>query len=178
MLDNDWYVLFTRCGNEEKVKKLVKVFFKEDEIKILIPKRKLNERHKGIKVTVVKTVFPGYVFMNADMNVDMYYKMKNIPNFGKILKAETMPARVPYEEMRIILSMTKESEILGFSKVLFIGGNVKIIEGPLKGLEGFIIDVDKRKNRATLLINILGEPRQTQLGIEQLISVQEDRFFA
>ena len=37
---------------------------------------------------------------------------------------------------------------IGFSKVFKKGENVTVIDGPLKGLEGMIIKIDKRKGRA------------------------------
>ena len=51
-----WYALFVETGQEEKLKQLINTVYPDDDIKILIPQRKLKERRQGKTYEVVKTV--------------------------------------------------------------------------------------------------------------------------
>ena len=41
-----WYALFVETGQEEKLKQLINTVYPDDDIKILIPQRKLKERRQ------------------------------------------------------------------------------------------------------------------------------------
>jgi transcriptional antiterminator NusG len=44
-------------------------------------------------------------------------------------------------------------------------GRIVITEGPLVSLEGRIMDINKRKGRAKVLLSFMGEPRMIELGV-------------
>ncbi|SHF12866.1 transcriptional antiterminator NusG [Caldanaerobius fijiensis DSM 17918] len=170
----DWYVIYTKSGNELNVKYLLDTQLADENVRVLVPRRKLVERRKGQKVVTLKTVFPGYVFIYIDMNDVNYYRIVEIPGVIGVLKNDYYPVPVPADEMKVVLSLTEKSEVIDYSTVVYIGGFVKVIDGPLKGLEGHIIDIDKRKHRARVRISIMGEPRVVQLGVQQLEGAMDD----
>ncbi|EGD50903.1 NusG antitermination factor [Thermoanaerobacter ethanolicus JW 200] len=168
-----WYVIFTRSGYENKVRDIIESCFKQEEVKLLIPKRKIIEREKGQPVERIRLLFPGYVFVNAEMSDDLYYKMSDVLKRGIFLKEGKRPAFVKEEEMKIILSLTKNSDLIDLSKGIMEGERVKIIEGPLKGYEGLIKKIDKRKKRAKVMLSIAGELKSVDLAIEVIENVSE-----
>ncbi|MFV9567142.1 antiterminator LoaP [Thermoanaerobacter mathranii] len=169
-----WYVIFTRGGFENKVKDIIQNCFKE-EVKLLVPKRKIIERVKGQPVEKIKLLFPGYVFVNAEMSDELYYKMSEVLKRGVFLKEGKRPAFVKEEEMKIILSLIKNSDLIDVSKGIMEGERVKIIEGPLKGYEGLIKKIDKRKKRAKVMLSIAGELKSVDLAIEVIENASEQR---
>ncbi|WP_028992407.1 antiterminator LoaP [Thermoanaerobacter thermocopriae] len=169
-----WYVIFTRGGFENKVKDIIQNCFKE-EVKLLVPKRKIIERVKGQPVEKIKLLFPGYVFVNAEMSDELYYKMSEVLKMGVFLKEGKRPAFVREEEMKIILSLIKNSDLIDVSKGIMEGERVKIIEGPLKGYEGLIKKIDKRKKRAKVMLSIAGELKSVDLAIEVIENASEQR---
>ncbi|MDN5302821.1 MAG: transcription termination/antitermination protein NusG [Thermoanaerobacteraceae bacterium] len=160
-----WFVLFTKSGEENKLKEAIEHIFPPDEIKPLIPRRRLTEKRQGKKIEVVRTLFPGYVFINTTMTEETYNNIKKMPVGSKLLMADLEPAEVPVEEMRPILKLTGASDIIGYSTGIRVGTKVKIIDGPLKDFEGLIIDVDSRKGRAKVLLDILNETKKVDLGL-------------
>jgi len=58
--------------------------------------------------------------------------------------------------------------IIDYSKVYIENSRVSVKFGPLLGMEGAIKRIDKRKGRATIILNFLGEPRLVDVGIEIL----------
>jgi transcriptional antiterminator NusG len=161
----EWYVIFTKTGEEGKLGKILEIFFCKKELKILIPRRKIIERKEKQKTEKIKLLFPGYVFIKTKMCNEVYNRINNIYKFAKLLKEESEPAVVREAEMRIILSLTGNSDLIGFSKGIDVGGRIKIIDGPLKGYEGLIEKIDRRKNRAKIRLNVIGDCRLIDVGI-------------
>jgi len=160
-----WFVLFTRTGDEAKLKELIEHFFPPGVVKPLIPRRKLMEKRRGKRTEVIRTLFPGYVFINTVMTEETYRRLKQMPGSAKVLMSDMEPAEVPMQEMKPILCLTGASEIIGYSRGIKVGARVRIIDGPLKDFEGRIIDVDTRKGRARVSLDILNHTKKVDLGL-------------
>lgn len=164
---NEWHGIFVVTGEEDKVKERVK-YRLQDNYTIVVPKRKLKLRKGGIWRVETKVLFPGYVLINGEINTDIYYRLKNIPSVLKLLKTGNAVASIDSREMTVLSQLICNSEEIGFSNVLFENGRVKVVDGPLFSLEGIILSIDQRKERAKVQLNFLGEERTVDLGISIL----------
>ncbi|HHV59345.1 MAG TPA: antiterminator LoaP [Clostridiaceae bacterium] len=164
---NNWYALFVITGEEEKVKERILYRFR-DELRVLVPKRRLRERKQGKWIHCIKTLFPGYILINGNLDVDGYYRLKGIPGLIRLLRGGHEPLKIPRYEMEIINKLICNDETIGFSNVFVQNGRVVVVDGPLVSQEGIIVSVDHRKGRAKVQLNFLGEPRLVDLGISVL----------
>ena len=162
--DMKWYALFVETGQEERLKQLINTVYPDEDIKILIPKRKLKERRQGKTHEVVKKLFPGYVLIKTVMAINMYYRLSKLPMVYSILKDECEPVPIRDEEMAEILALTSEGDTIGFSEVYREGDRITVVSGPLKGLEGIIEKFDARKKRIKVRIQFMGKERRIDLG--------------
>ena len=162
--DMKWYALFVETGQEERLKQLINTVYPDEDIKILIPKRKLKERRQGKTHEVVKKLFPGYVLIKTVMAINMYYRLSKLPMVYSILKDECEPVPIRDEEMAVILALTSEGDNIGFSEVYREGDRITVVSGPLKGLEGIIEKFDARKKRIKVRIQFMGKERRIDLG--------------
>jgi len=165
--NSNWYAIFVKSGQENKVKERLEYKF-EDKYRIIVPKRKLKERKGGVWSYVIRLLFPGYVLVNGDINIEDYYNFKNVPGLFKLLCSGREPARIEPHEMEVISRLICNSEIIGFSDVLLENGKVIVVDGPLLSLEGRILKINRRKGRAQVMLNFMGEPRVVELGINVL----------
>lgn len=159
-----WYGVFVVTGDEERVKERVK-YRLPDDYTVMVPKRKLRLRKGGIWRVETKVLFPGYVLINGEINTDIYYRLKNIPNVLKLLKTGTSVTAIDSREMAVLSRLICNNEEIGFSSVLMESGKVKVVDGPLFALEGIILSIDHRKERARVRLNFLGEERTVDLGV-------------
>ena len=157
-----WYVLQVMTGEEESVKK--KIIRDLHGVYPLVFKRKVMERRQGVWKEVTRILFPSYVFVQMTMNEKNYYTVKDIPYVLSFLGSKE-PEAVPDKQMANILRFCDDDEFVGISKIE-IGKDVKVIDGPLKGYEGQIIKIDKRKGRAKVRITLFQEEKEIDLGIE------------
>ena len=118
-----------------------------------------------------KSIISGYVLLNGEITTDTYYQLKNIPNVIRLLKTGKIVASIDSREMTVLSRLICNNEEIGFSNVLLEKGRVQVIDGPLFSLEGIILSIDHRKERAKVAFNFLGEERTVDLGISILKSV-------
>jgi len=164
---NDWYALFVATGDEENVKQRVKYRF-QDKIDVIVPKRQLRERKNGVWSETIKTMFPGYVLINGEVEIEDYYSMKTIPGIIRLLRSGHSLLKIDPNEIDMIGRLTYDDETIGFSDVLIENGHITVVDGPLVSLEGFIVSINRRKGRARVQLNFLGEQRTVELGVSIL----------
>lgn len=164
-----WYVLHVLTGTELNVKK--QLARRTPHIHTLVPRRKLKERHQGVMKEVTHFLFPGYVFVQTDLDHESYYKIIAPDGVIEIL-GRPKPVPVPHEEMAHVLRWCEESELIGLSRVQ-PGKKAIVIDGPLKSMEGYIVRLDRRKGRARVRMTLFGEPKEIDFGIEMLDQAPE-----
>lgn len=162
-----WYAIFVKTGEEEKVKYYLNHIF-QDEYKIVVPKRKLKERKQGVLSYIVRVMFPGYVLIKGFIGPEEYYSMKGVPGLLRLLCSESGPVEISHDEIELFSRLIYNNEIIDLSQVLFENGRVKVVDGPLLSLEGIIESINKRKGRAKVRLNFLGEERSIEHGVSVL----------
>ncbi len=168
---DEWHSIFVVTGEEDKVKDRIR-YRLQDGFTVVVPKRKLKLRKGGIWTTETKVLFPGYVLINGGINSDIYYLLKDIPSVLRLLRTGNSVASIDNREMAVLSKLICNNEEIGFSSVLLENGRVRVIDGPLFSLEGIILSVDRRKERAKVKLSFLGEERTVDLGISVLAPVQ------
>ena len=68
------------------------------------------------------------------------------------------------DEMAILLALTDSSDLIGFSQLYKQGDNIRVHDGPLKGLEGIIESYNHRKKRVRIRLDVMGQTRFVDLG--------------
>lgn len=160
----DWYALFVKTGQEDKVKQRLEYRFK-DRLTFLVPKRKLRERRAGEWKFSIRTLFPGYVLVNGLIDKDTMQLFKDIPALLKLLKSDMEPLPIEWQEMEVLSRLIVNGELIGLSSALVENEKVRVVDGPLVSMEGYIVGIDHRKGRARIKLNFLGEERTVDLGI-------------
>ena len=165
-----WYAAFVETGCEDKVK--IRLEYRlHDKLFFYVPKRKLRERKGGVWHDKCHTLFPGYVLINGIIQPDNLSCFKNIPNLWKILSNNGQPLTILPSEIKFINSLMADGEEIGPSSLFYEGGQIKIIDGPLKGFEGRILKIDRRKGRAKVKMSFLGEERVIELSVNVIANV-------
>ena len=162
-----WYALFVATGEEDKVKERIH-FRMKDEIKALVPKRRMRERKEGKWDDKIRTLFPGYVLLTGQMDNQKYSFIRDVPGVIRLLKDGDGPQEIHEREIRLISKLTYDNEIIGSSSIFVQGEKIVVIDGPLLGLEGNIKSIDKRKGRVKVLLNLMGEPREVELSVTMI----------
>ena len=112
-------------------------------------------------------LFPGYVFLKGIVTTETYYLIKEIPMFISLLRDADGPLRIDDKELRLLtIFLEADKGHVKISKAYMENQKIKIVEGPLSGLEGNIQSIDTRKGRVKVKIELLGSTRIIQLGLD------------
>jgi transcriptional antiterminator NusG len=134
------------------------------------PKRKMTLRKEGKNVTVIEPVFPGYVFLETeDFTTEMYWALRTTPGFFRLLPENQKPAPLAGRDLATLKHFLAYGPVADRSLVTFDANNrIHVIQGPLKGLEGKIVKVDKRKGRAKVELDMYGESFLVDLSFKDM----------
>lgn len=170
--EEKWYVLFVKANQEEKVKKILE---KEMgiEYKFIVPTRELKERKDGKWHSIKRKLFPGYVLIKGIINLEFYYKLKKASGIIKLLSSEGEALTIDKKELKVLkILIDNDDNNVGISTLHKENDKIKIVSGPLMGLEGEIIKVDLRKGRAKVSLSFMNEERVVELGVEVVDKVK------
>ena len=165
-----WYAIHTYSGYEEKVKQSItqraESLDMQDKIfQVLVPKEKMIEVKNGKRKVVEKKIFQGYVLVEMKITDDAWYVVRNTPNVTGFVGTGTDPTPVSQEEIEKILKRMGREEPK--HKINYkVGEVVNIIDGPFKGFDGTINDIDEQKGKLKVLVNMFG--RETPVELDSL----------
>jgi transcriptional antiterminator NusG len=154
-----YYALQVRTRYEDTFMERYKKEADSGGVTLYFPKRELRERKNNETRVRLHPVFSGYVFLEMD-EVDDIIKYKagfeKTEGFFRFLHSNTCIAEITGRDLDIILRFLKlKNATAGVSKVLFNENNrIVVIDGPLKELEGNIVKVDRRKERAKVRLDL------------------------
>ena len=120
-------------------------------------------------------MFPSYVIMQTQNDIDAQtlLELKKLPDFYHFLNSNTEIIPLNDKDLTIIKHFMGIGPKLGSSLVRFDENDrIVVIEGPLKGMEGNIIKVDRRKQRAKIQLNFHGSMYTLDLSFEDISKQQ------
>ncbi|GMO44861.1 MAG: antiterminator LoaP [Treponemataceae bacterium] len=141
------------------------------------PKRKLRVRRLGRRVEEIRPVFPGYIFLRAKgINPRLYRVLKRTPGFFRFLRSNHDITPLTGLDLDILKKFLSFGPVAEVSKVYF-DENDKIVvteDGPLHGLEGSIIKVNKRKQRVKVRVDFSYQSFVFDLAFEVITKAPAD----
>lgn len=168
--ERNYYVLHTYSGYEEKVaenlrQRIESMNIQDKVFDIIVPKEKAIEIKNGKRKTVEKKIFPGYVIVDMILNDDSWYVVRNTPQVTGFIGAGSIP--VPVDESEIgIIKKRMGAEEPKYKIDLLKGDLVNITDGPFKGFDGSVDEVDEIKGKIRVLVSMFG--RETPVELDSL----------
>ena len=147
--------------------------YPEIEIPIYFPQRRLDIRREGKLIPSNAPVFPGYIFIEVEDDGDVIkyqWAFRKTEGFFRFLRSNQDICPLSNRDLELVLHFIKKAgPIAGKSKVYFDeNSRIVVKEGPLMGLEGKIIKVDKRKGRAKIKLDIYDDSFAVDLAFEMI----------
>ena len=156
-----WYVLQVAAQKELECKRRIKAA----GFMAIVPTRIMPELRNGRWSEREIVMLPGYVFVRCLGTVEHYYRLSGIPDTIRILPGNGTYRPVPEDQMRWIIELSNGGEPWGVSTGINSDGRFKVLSGPLVGREHLVLNWDKRRRRAKILIRVLDEKRRIDVGL-------------
>jgi transcription termination/antitermination protein NusG len=170
--EKNWYVIHTYSGYEDAVAKNLKQRIEslgmEDKIfNVIVPKEKKIKIKNGKRKTVEEKIYPGYVLVQMMVTDASWYVVRNTPRVTGFLGAGTTPIPVSASDMADLMKRMEMSEP-EFTIDFEIGDTVKVNDGPFKGFEGKVSEIDKERGKIKVLVNMFGRDTPVELDSLQI----------
>ena len=183
-----YYVLQVSPGEEIKTEELIAAILPGSLYgECFHLTRLMRKKFRGRWVDMCEKLLPGYVFITTESAEKLFLELKRVPMLTNIVGRDgwSFPEMTAcdmqwLEEIKKcgtqkILQNDKTENIngswyeVGLSQISIDAGNeIRIISGPLKGIEGFVKMVNLHKRMAEVEIPFMNRKTVIYLGVEWL----------
>lgn len=171
-----WYTVHTYSGYEENVAKnlreRIEALNMQDYIfDVLVPKEKKIKIKNGKRRVVEEKIYPGYVLVDMLVTDESWYVVRNTPNVTGFIGTGTTPTPLSDEEVDAIMKRIGTAEEPEVSIDLQEGMAIRVGDGPFKGFEGKIVEVDGTHGKVKVLVSMFGRETPLELDFTQVKKV-------
>jgi len=170
--ENQWYVIHTYSGHEERVKKnleqRIKTMDSGEEIsQVVIPTEEEIEVKGGRRQTVTKKILPGYVLVQMAVSDQSWNIVRNTPGVTGFVGSGGKPTSLREEEVsKILKQMMSEGPKVKIS--LRKGQSVRVADGPFIDFVGVVDEVSPDKGKLKVLLSLFGHETPVELDVLQV----------
>ena len=170
-----WYVVHTYSGFENKAKLALEDAIKRYNLQakfgeVLVPTEKVVEVKDGQKKPTTRKVFPGYIFVQMDIDNETWHIVKSTPKITGFIGGSRTPPPIPEAEVKRITNQETDEEqapkpVMKFER----GDEVRVIDGPFASMSGKVEEVNPHRGKLRVLVSgIFGRPTSVELDFTQV----------
>ena len=168
MAEANWYVVHTYSGYENKVKanieKTIENRHLEDQIlEVRVPLQDVVELKNGVRKSVQKKMFPGYVLLNMIMNDDTWYVVRNTRGVTGFVGPGSKPVPLTETEMFNLGIQAANIEV-DFQE----GDTVNVVGGVWKDTVGVIQSINQSKQSVTINVELFGRETPVEISFTEI----------
>ena len=169
-IQKDWYVIHTYSGYEDQVAEALRqridsLDMKDKIFDVIVPKEKQIEIKNGTRRTVERKIFPGYIIIEMVVTEESWFVVRNTPNVTGFVGTSTTPSPLSADEVKSIqrrMGIDEPKYKIDFA----IGETVNITDGPFKGFDGQVNEIEEQKGKIKVLVSMFG--RETPVELDSL----------
>ena len=169
MAEARWYVVHTYSGYENKVKANIEKTIEnnrhlaEQILEVRVPMQDVVEIKNGVKKTVPKKMFPGYVLLNMEMNDDTWYVVRNTRGVTGFVGPGSKPVPLTEAEMKP-LGIRTENISIDFDE----GDSIAVVAGAWKDTVGIVQKIDHGKQVVTINVEVFGRETPVEISFAEV----------
>lgn len=160
MADKKWYAIYTRPRWEKKVVLLLE----EKRIENYLPLQKILKQWSDRRKWIKEPLFRSYVFVHIEP--EEYLPVLQTPGVVRFISFEKQAVAIPPVQIEAIRTFINTGEEMISDELhMEVGDKVIINRGSLKGLEGTLVSISRKKR-----VRIMIEGIQQSLYIKVSVS--------
>ena len=175
--ETKWYVIRVVSGKERKIKEYIDKETKINHweysiVQVLCPMEKIFKVVNGKKVLREKTLFPGYILLEAldgKFSDTIKHGITNITGVIHFLGKENPTALRKSEVNKMFGRMDEVDEQgISYADPFIINETVKIIDGPFNDFNGTVEEINDEKKKLKVVVKIFGRATPVELNYSQV----------
>ncbi|MBO7363776.1 MAG: transcription termination/antitermination factor NusG [Lachnospiraceae bacterium] len=169
MEEAKWYVAHTYSGYENKVKAdiektIVNRNLENEIFEVTVPVEKVVEVRNGVKKTVERKLFPGYVLVRMIMNEVTWYVVRNTRGVTGFVGPGSKPVPLSDDEMINMGIGEKKTVVVDYE----VGDEVVAVSGAWRDTVGVIRSINQSKQTVTITVDLFGRETPVELGFTEV----------
>ena len=142
-----WYAVYTRSRFEKKLMSELA----DRSIDVFLPMREVLSRWKDRKKRVWFPLFPGYIFVHHVDTPANRYRVLNIPGAVQFVGLHGHATPIPDEQIEGVRRFLESDLSVDPYPYIKVGRRVEVIAGPLKGIQGRLV---QKKGRFRFVLQV------------------------
>lgn len=169
-----WYVVNSFSGYEKRVKKFLEGQLSRkypDKVgEVLIPTQEVTSNVRGRKTSRKKKLYPGYVFVQLDLEQEMIMDIRSMSNVsGFPPMNQGTPKPLSDEEINRLKGQAEGSDKAKTVRVPYsVGQTVRVIEGPFNNFTGVVESINPERGRVRVIFTIFGRKAPVEIDFSQV----------
>jgi len=137
-----------------------------------LPRIRNTRRRAGQWIDKVEPLFPRYLFIRVDPARCSTAPVRSTRGVSGLVRHCGLPAAIPEQVMETIMRRADtDSGLHHDGHPLFCAGDpIRLVEGPLAGMEGVFTEEDSEK-RVIVLLELLGKANKTRVNRDWVVPV-------
>lgn len=168
--DYPWLVFYTKSRHEKKVQEILE----RRGFSVFLPMQKVMRQWSDRKKKVEVPLFNSYIFVAVPEH--QITSVLEVPGVSWVIRHNGKPAELHPKEYDTIVRFIETGLLLEAlsAEDIETGEQVKVMDGPLKGLSGFVSG--KNKGRFTVILGDLGQAIRVEMDPFLLKKVPDSEF--
>lgn len=170
-----WYAIHTYSGYEEKVadsirQRIQAVDMADKIFDVMVPKEKQIQIKNGKRKVVETKIFQGYVLVEMKLTEETWFIVRNTPGVTGFVGSGSDPTPVSDAEIAKIkkrMGVEDPKHHIDYAE----GEVVSITDGPFKGFDGAISEIDTQKGKIKVMVSMFGRDTPVELDALQVKKV-------
>ncbi|HKK08928.1 MAG TPA: UpxY family transcription antiterminator [Gemmatimonadota bacterium] len=168
----DWFACYTRARHEKKVDQRLRGLGLEVFLPTIARVRQWNDREKVVEWPL----FPGYVF--ARFGATHLHRVLGTPGVATVVSFNGQPLAIPETEVENVRKLAVGLGEAGMEPepvpMLRTGQAVRIVDGPLEGVEGIVAE-RRARDRVLLTVGLdaIGQGMRVELDATALEPLED-----
>jgi transcription antitermination factor NusG len=154
-----WYAAYTCANHEVRVTQQLA----QRSVEHFLPRYESVRRWKDRRVTLQLPLFPGYVFVRLALADRL--RVLQIPSVVRLVGFNGHPAVLPDKEIEALCASVAARLHMEPHPYLVVGHRVRIMRGPLAGVEGILV---RRKNALRVVLSLDLIARSAAVEVDSL----------
>ena len=154
-----WYAVYTRSRHEQVVSERLS----EKAIETFLPMMERWSQRRDRRKRIRVPLFPGYLFVNALLDNHTWVEILKTDGVVSLLNMNKIPQTIPEKQVLDLKALTGVDQVIDRHPYLRVGDRVRVVNGPLAGVEGFLVREKPNQNRLVVSIDLLGQSVSVEL---------------
>lgn len=159
-----WYVIHTHSRHEVQVE----MRLQQMGLEIFLPRIITPSRRRDRKVLLQLPLFPGYLFIHADLETAIYRDILKVQGVVRVLGVKGRLQPLPEATVESIRCLVASGRPYSSWPFLKKGRSVRIIDGPLTGVVGIVINRLEKKRKLVVSVELFRRAVAVELEDESV----------